>query len=151
VSNLGEATIDIGCEPGFAWTLLADPRLASEWVLGVADAEILALDGDDRPTRVRFTGMPSAASLEYEMAYEYDAAGLRLRWHTVGDTDRALDGEAWIEALGPGSCRLHYQMAARPSRALPSWARDTLADDTPTKVVAAFRRFVERRASRCPG
>jgi hypothetical protein len=147
VSNLGGATIDVACEAGFAWTLLADPRLASEWVLGVAGAEILALDGDERPTRVRFTGMPSAASLEYEMAYEYDAAERRLRWHTVGDTDRALDGEAWIEVLGPVRCRLHYQMAAHPSRALPSWARDTLADDTPAKVVKAFQRFAERRAA----
>lgn len=146
MSNLGDATIDVACEADFAWSLLADPRLASEWVLGVADAVILATDGEGRATRARFTGMPSAASLEYEMAYEYDAAARRLRWHTVGDTDRALDGEAWIEALGPASCRLHYRLAAKPSRALPAWARDTLADDTPAKVVAAFRRFVERRA-----
>jgi hypothetical protein len=144
----GVATIDVACEAGFAWTLLADPRLASEWVLGVADAVLLASDDDGRPTRVRFTGMPSAASLEYEMAYDYDAAERRLRWHTVGDTERPLEGEAWIEAVGSGACRLHYQMAARASRSLPTWARDTLADDTPTKVVAAFKRFAERRASR---
>lgn len=144
----GAAQIDVACEAGFAWTLLADPRLASEWVLGVADAELLDSDGEGRPTRVRFVGMPSAASLEYEMAYDYDAAGRRLRWHTVGDTERPMDGEAWIEAIGPASCRLHYQMAARPSRSLPTWARDTLADDTPAKVVAAFKRFAERRAER---
>lgn len=144
----GVATIDVACEASFAWTLLADPRLASEWVLGVADAVLLASDDEGRPTRVRFTGMPSAASLEYEMAYAYDAAERRLRWHTVGDTERPLEGEAWIEALGPASCRLHYQMVARASRSLPTWARDTLADDTPAKVVAAFKRFVERRATR---
>lgn len=142
------ATADIACDAALAWTLLADPRLASEWVLGIADAEVLELDERGRPARVRFTGMPSAASLEYTMAYRYDEDGRRLSWGTVGDTDRSIDGEAWIEALGAATCRLHYTLTARASNALPFWARDTLADDTPAKVVKAFQRFAERRVAR---
>lgn len=140
-----EATIELACDAAFAWTLLAEPRLAAEWVIGVADAEVLEVDAAGRAGRVRFTGMPSAASLDYVMAYSYDEADRRLRWHTVGETDRALDGEAWIESLGPAACRLHYALNAQVSRALPAWARDTLADDTPAKVVRAFQRFAERR------
>lgn len=144
----GEATIEIACDAELAWRLLADPRLAAEWVLGVADAEVLELDEAKRPVRVRFTGMPSAASLEYTMGYRYDEAARKLSWSTVGDADRSLDGEAWIEPLGERTCRLHYTMTSKASRSLPSWARDTLADDTPAKVVKAFQRFAERRASR---
>lgn len=144
----GEATIEIACDPTFAWRLLADPRLAAEWVLGVADAEVLELDDAQRPVRVRFTGMPSAASLEYTMGYRYDEDARKLSWSTVGDADRSLDGEAWIEQVDERTCRLHYTMRARASRSLPSWARDTLADDTPAKVVKAFQRFVERRVAR---
>jgi hypothetical protein len=116
-------------------------------VLGVADHEVLEVDERDRPLRVKFTGMPSAASLEYTMGYRYDEPGRRLHWSTVGETDRAIDGEAWIETLEPGRCRLHYTLTARASRSLPAWARDTLADDTPEKVVKAFQRFAERRAT----
>jgi hypothetical protein len=148
VPDPGEASIDVACDASLAWQLLADPRLASEWVLGVADAEVLEVDERGRAHRVKFTGMPSAASLEYTMGYTYDENARRLQWSTVGDTERSLDGEAWIEELGGGRCRLHYALTARASRSLPSWARDTLADDTPAKVVKAFQRFAERRASR---
>ena len=118
----GEATIDLACDAALAWRLLSDPRLASEWVLGVADAEVLQLDEPQRPVQVRFTGMPSAASLEYTMGYRYDEGARHLSWHTVGEADRALDGEAWIEATGERTCRLHYSLKARASRSLPAWA-----------------------------
>lgn len=142
------ATIDIACDAAFCWTLLADPRLASEWVLGVADAEIVELDAAGRPGQVRFTGMPSAASLDYVVAYTYDEAARRLRWRTVGEAERTVDGEAWLEPLGAATCRLHYVLTTRAAKSLPTWARDTLADDTPAKVVKAFQRFAERRAAR---
>ena len=41
-------------------------------------------------TRVRFVGMPSAASMVYEMAYQYDPGGRRMEWVTAGEADRDL-------------------------------------------------------------
>ncbi len=139
-----QATIEIACDAAFAWTLLADPRLAGEWVTGVAEAEVVTHDGDGRALRVRFTGMPSVGSTTYEVEYRYDESARTLRWHTV-DGERPIEGSARIEPLPSGHCQLHYEFRARTPGSLPRWARDTLADDTPTRVVAAFQRFVERR------
>lgn len=139
------ATIEIACSAAFAWTLLADPRLAGEWVTGVAEAEVLELH-DGRALRVRFTGMPSVGSMTYEVEYRYEEAERTLRWHTV-DGERPIEGHARIEELAADRCRLHYELRARIPGSLPRWARDSLADDTPARVVAAFQRFVERRSS----
>lgn len=143
-----QASVDLAHDAAFCWPLLADPRLASEWILGIADAEVLEVDAAGRPSQVRFTGMPSAASLDYVVAYRYDEASRRLSWRTVGAPERRMTGEAWLEELGPGACRMHYALASATSRSLPTWAEATFADDTPAKVVQAFRRFVERRANR---
>jgi hypothetical protein len=142
------ASIEIACDAGFAWTLLADPRLAPEWVTSVADAEALELLPDGRARRVRFVGMPSVASIVYVIEYGYDDASRTMTWSTVGEADRRLDGEARIEDLGPGRCRLHYQLKTAAARGLPAWAHDSFAGDTPERVVGAFQRFVARRADR---
>ncbi|MCB9558867.1 MAG: SRPBCC family protein [Kofleriaceae bacterium] len=141
------ASIEIPCDAAFCWALLADPLLAPEWIAGVAEAEVLERDAEGRATRVRFVGMPSAASMVYEMAYQYDPGGRRMEWVTAGEADRRLEGEAWIEELGPGRCQLHYAMTSSASGSLPYWARDSLADDTPARVVRAFQRLAERRAA----
>ena len=139
-----DATIDLACEATYAWTLLADPRLAVEWVTGVAEAEVLASNGDGRALRVRFIGMPSVGSATYELEYRYDEDARTLRWTTV-EGDRPIEGEARIEEIDAARCRLHYALRARTPGHLPRWARDSLADDTPARVVGAFQRFVERR------
>jgi hypothetical protein len=114
----------------------------------VADAEVVEVDDAGRPRRVWFTGMPSTGSLTYELAYDYDDAAMRMRWSTVTGSERQIAGEAQLIPLDGGGCRLEYALKARTSGALPRWARESLADDTPERVVQAFRRFVERRAGR---
>lgn len=138
------ATIELACDAAFAWSLLADPRLAGEWVTGVAEAEVVAQTGDGRALRVRFTGMPSVGSASYEVEYRYDEAERTLTWHTV-EGDRPIEGHARIEVIDAARCRLHYVLRVRTPGSLPRWARDSLADDTPARAVGAFQRFVERR------
>jgi hypothetical protein len=119
-----------------------------DWVPAVAQVDVMLRDSDGYATRARYVGMPSTGSLEYEMAYTYDAAARRVAWTTAtGAAERELSGEARLEDLGDGRCRLHYTLASRTGRALPQWARDTLADDTADKVVRAFQRFAERRST----
>lgn len=145
------ATIEIDADVGLCWTLLADPRLVPEWVAAVAQVEILAHDARGRAVRVSFVGMPSTGSLEYELEYRYDETEHRISWTTAGvlerEPERQIIGEARLEELGGGRCRLHYALAAKAGRGLPAWARDTLADDTAEKVARAFQRFAERRAA----
>ncbi len=140
------ATIDIAADLALCWSLLADPRLVPDWIAAVAQVEILERDPEGRARRVQFIGMPSTGSLEYQLTYGYDEAARRVTWTTHGAADRELDGEARLEDLGGGRCRLHYALASRAGRTLPPWARDTLADDTADKVVRAFQRLAERRA-----
>jgi uncharacterized membrane protein len=142
------ATIEIGANVDLCWQLLTDPRLVPEWVPAVAQVDVIERDAAGFTTLARYVGMPSTGSLEYEMAYTYDAAARRVAWSTAaGAAERELSGEARLEDLGDGRCRLHYTLASRAGRTLPQWARDTLADDTADKVVRAFQRFVERRAT----
>lgn len=141
----GDATSEVACDAAFAWGLLADPRLAVEWVTGVAEAEVVTTDGDGRAVRVRFTGMPSVGSTTYEVAYRYDEAERTLRWTTI-EGDRPMEGSARIDAIDDARCKITYALRAQTPGNLPRWARDSLADDTPARVVAAFQRFAERRA-----
>jgi hypothetical protein len=138
-------SIDIAADAALAWTLLADPRLVPEWIAGVADAEPIDHDEHGRPLRVTFVGMPSTASIEYVVAYSYDDAARTIRWSTLDGAERSILGQASVEDLGGGRCRFHYELVTRTARTLPQWAKDTLADDTPERVVRAFQRFVERR------
>jgi hypothetical protein len=141
----GEAIIDLDCDAAFAWTLLGDPRLVPEWIAGVADAEVVATGADGRPSEVRFAGMPSTASVGYQLAYTYDDAARRLVWRTVGGDERRVEGSAWLEPLEGGGCRFHYALATWNADSLPYWAHDSLAGDTPERVVASFARFIARR------
>ncbi len=141
------ATIEIGADVGFCWGLLADPRLVPDWIAAVAQVDVLDSNAAGRAVRVRFVGMPSTGSMDYQLTYHYDEPARRMSWTTAGEAERELDGEAWLEALDGGRCRLHYTLAAKAGRSLPQWARDTLADDTAERVVRAFQRFVERRAA----
>jgi len=145
-----ETTIEIECGAAACWDLLRDPLLVPEWVAGVAEAIVLTRDPDGQPVEVRFVGMPSTASIDYVLAYSYQPAERRLRWRTVGGDDRRLDGEAWLVALDGDRCRFHYRLQSWTADSLPRWARDTLADDTPDRVVRAFQRFAERRAAARP-
>jgi carbon monoxide dehydrogenase subunit G len=140
------ATIEIGADAAFCWTLLADPRLVPDWIPAVAQVEVLEHDAGGRAVRVQYVGMPSTGSIDYQLSYRYDEAARRMTWTPAGVAERELDGAAWIEALAGGRCRLHYELVTRTGRGLPQWARDTLADDTADKVVRAFQRFAERRA-----
>ncbi len=140
-----EATIEIGADAAFCWSLLADPRLVPEWIAAVAQVDVLERDAAGHAVLARYVGMPSTGSLEYDMRYRYDEGERRVAWTTAGAADRELDGAAWIEDLGGGRCRLHYTLTARTGRGLPQWAKDTLADDTAEKVVRAFQRFAERK------
>jgi hypothetical protein len=144
------ATIEIGADVGLCWTLLADPRLVPEWVPAVAQVDVLERDAHDRAVRVSFVGMPSSGSLEYELDYRYDEGERRVSWTTAGalerEPERQIIGEARLEDLGGGRCRLHNALAAKTGRGQPSWARDTLADDNAEKVARAFQRFAEGRA-----
>jgi hypothetical protein len=142
-----EATIEIDCDAGFCWGLLSDPRLVPEWIAGVADAVVVEHDGEGRATRVRYNGMPSTGSIDYGVTYRYDEPALTLRWETLEGTERRIDGEARLVDLGAGRCRLHYALTVWTSRSLPQWAKDTLADDTPDRVVRSFQRFAQRRAA----
>lgn len=141
------AEIEIAADVELCWRLLADPRLVPEWIPAVAQVDVIERDGGGYATRARYVGMPSTGSLEYEMAYVYDAAARRVSWNTAGAAERELSGEARLEDLGGGRCRLHYTLASRAGRTLPQWARDTLADDTAEKVVRSFQRFAEKRAT----
>jgi hypothetical protein len=141
-----EATIEIDCDARFCWSLLADPRLVPEWIAGVADAEVVERDADGRAARVRYGGMPSTGSIGYGVTYRYDEPALTLRWETLEGTERRVDGEARLVDLGGGRCRLHYALTTWTSGALPQWAKDSLAGDTPDRVVLAFQRFAERRS-----
>jgi hypothetical protein len=148
------ATIEIGADVGLCWTLLADPRLVPEWVAVVAQVDVVESDAAGRPTRVSFVGMPSTGSLEYQIDYRYDEAERRVSWTTAGalerEPERQIIGEARLEDLGGGRCRLHYALAAKAGRSLPQWAHATLADDNAEKVARAFQRFAESRALRSP-
>lgn len=139
----GEAIIELDCDAAFAWQLLSDPRLVPEWISGVADAEVITI-ADGRPAEVRFAGMPSTASVGYRLAYTYDDAARRLDWRTVGGDERRVDGSAWLEEL-PTGCRFHYALTTWNAESLPYWAHDSLAGDTPERVVASFARFIARR------
>jgi hypothetical protein len=117
-----------------------------EWIAGVADAEVEEADAAGRPLTVRFVGMPSTASVGYACTYQYDDAGRSLRWTTREGAERRIEGHAWLEELEPARCRFHYALSTWTAGSLPRWAKDTLADDTPERVVRAFERFAARRA-----
>ena len=138
------ATIDIDCDARTCWELLADPLRAPRWVSGVASAEALEHDAAGRPARVRFIGMPSAASLEYVLAYAYDPERLSVSWSTVENGARSLAGEARVESIGSGRCRVSYTLISAAGHDVPVWARGTLAGDTPERALQALRRFLQR-------
>lgn len=137
-----EATIEVGCDAEAAWQLLADIGQTPDWVPGIAEAKVLAGEAT-RPAMVGFVSMPSTGSLEYRLSYGYDEGTRTLTWWAVGDDARGLEGEAKIEAVDAGRCRLVYRFRTWSGRTVPRWAQAALADDTAQRTVEAFRRWAE--------
>jgi ribosome-associated toxin RatA of RatAB toxin-antitoxin module len=136
------AIIDVGCAADRAWALLADVAQTPAWVPGIAEARVIEGDAA-RPEVVQFGSMPSTGSLEYRLRYTYDDAARTLRWAPVGSDPRGLEGEARVEALDGGGCRLHYQLRTWAGRSVPRWAQAALEGDTAQRTVEAFRRWAE--------
>lgn len=140
-----EASIEVGCSAAHAWRKLADIAATPAWVPGVAEARVI--EGDPaRPQVVGFVSMPSTGSLEYSLRYTYDDATRTITWAPVGSESRGLEGEARLEIVDDGRCRLHYQLRTWAGRSVPRWAQAALAGDTAQRTVEAFRRWAEAAA-----
>ena len=159
---VADASIEVACTAAHAWALITDVERIPAWVPGVAevtvlerapppDALVARRDGagprhhswDRYPRVVQFVTMPSTGSLVYRLRYQHDDAVRTQRWSSVEGDERGLDGQARVDDLGDGRCRLHYQLSSWAGRAVPRWAQAALADDTAQRTVEAFRRWAE--------
>jgi len=138
---VADASIEVACTAAHAWALITDVERIPAWVPGVA--EVSVLERDRYPRVVQFVTMPSTGSLVYRLRYQHDDAVRTQRWSSVEGDERGLDGQARVDDLGDGRCRLHYQLSSWAGRAVPRWAQAALADDTAQRTVEAFRRWAE--------
>ena len=141
---MAQAQIEIAKDADAAFTRLCDIRSVPKWVRGVARVEVIETDERDRPTRVRFVSMPARASVSYTVHYRFDDEARRMVWQPLERGERTLEGEAHIEDLGDGRCRLTYQLTTWNAASIPMWARSALRQDGPRSTVEAFRRWVEQ-------
>lgn len=141
---MAEAVIEIAKDADTAFACLCDIRSVPKWVRGVAKVEVLETDERERPTLARFVSMPARASVSYTLTYQYQDEDRCMRWHPAERGERTLEGEARIEELGDGRCRLTYQLNTWNAASIPMWARSALRQDGPRETAEAFRRWVER-------
>lgn len=141
---MAEAVIEIAKDADTAFECLCDIRSVPKWVRGVAKVEVLETDERERATVARFISMPARASVSYTLCYQYEDGARRVRWQPIERGERTLEGQASIEDLGEGRCRLTYQLTTWNAASIPMWARSALRQDGPRTTVEAFRRWVER-------
>ena len=141
---MAEAQIEIARDADSAFACLCDIRSVPKWVRGVAKVDVLETDEHERPTVVRFVSMPARASVSYTLRYLYDDAARCVVWQPIERGERTLEGQARIDDLGDGRCRLTYQLSTWNAASIPMWARAALRQDGPQSTAEAFRRWVEQ-------
>jgi hypothetical protein len=139
-----EFAVDVARDGDTCYRLLCAVERVAEWVPGVANVRIVERDAAGRPSLVHFVGMPARGSLTYALRYGYDDAARAVSWRSEDTQERDLEGEARVEPLDDGRCRLHYRLRVWAADTLPVWARSVLQEESAEPVAAAFRRWAER-------
>jgi len=129
------------------YRLFCDADLIPEWLWVVDTAVVQERDPRNRAVRVDFIGALERASIGYTLSYEYDDAGLEVRWHHLGRGVRELAGSARFVSREDGGCLLEYRLRTQLTAGLPPWADQLYTERPAETVVVDFCEFVESRSS----
>jgi len=143
--ELAYADVEIERDASACYSLLCDVSRLPEWVTEIATVTVVDALPDGRAAVAEFVTMPGSGSLSYRLAYRYDDGERIVRWSNAEAADREVRGEAWVEPLGAGRCRVRYGLFTSVSGASPFWAQQALEKDQPAAVAAAFRRWLDRQ------
>ena len=126
------------------WDVAVDFESYPEWVRDVREARILERDAEGRGTRVEFRAAALGKSIRYVLEYDYADAPAAFSWKFVeGDMLRRLDGTYRFEADGPGSTRVHYDLAVELAVPLPGLVKRRAAGLIMGSALKELKRQVE--------
>ena len=115
-----------------------------EWVRDVKEVRVLEHDDEGRGTRVEYRAAALGKSIRYVLAYDYHDAPTSFSWELVeGDMLRRLDGRYQFDAEGPGSTRVHYDLAVALAVPLPGLVKRRAAGLIMGSALKELKRHVE--------
>ena len=136
--------IRVEAPPERCWDVAVDFESYPEWVRDVREARILERDAEGRGTRVEFRAAALGKSIRYVLEYDYADAPAAFSWKFVeGDMLRRLDGTYRFEADGPGSTRVHYDLAVELAVPLPGLVKRRAAGLIMGSALKELKRQVE--------
>ena len=115
-----------------------------EWLRDVKEAKILEVDEEGRGKRVEFRAAALGKSIRYVLEYDYSAAPEQFSWRFAeGDMLRKLDGTYRFESDGPGSTRVHYDLAVELAVPLPGLVKRRAAGLIMGSALKELKKQVE--------
>ena len=143
----GERTAAVDAPAEHVYEILADASGFPSWQSTVQAVEILETGPDGRPLRTRGIVDAKIRTVTVFFRYRYDAPRA-LSWTAEKGSDiKAMDGSFTVEPLGAESCRVRYELAVDPGRALGLLARGPVVDKVRNRILDGtltdLKRLVE--------
>lgn len=141
----GSRTIDLPADAGTVYEILADAAGFPEWQSTVREVEVRETLPDGRPLATRQRIDAKIRTVTVLLRYTYDAPR-SLSWKAEKGSDiKAMDGTFTVEPTGDASCRVRYDLAVDPGRALGLLARGPVVDQVRDRVLDGTLRELERK------
>ncbi len=126
------------------WDVAVDFESYPDWVRDVREVKILERDAEGRGHRVEFRAAALGKSIRYILEYDFTEAPEAFSWKFVeGDMLRRLDGRYQFEADGPGSTRVHYELAVELAVPLPGLVKRRAAGLIMGSALKELKKQVE--------
>jgi len=126
------------------WDVAIDFDEYPDWVRDVKDVKILERDDEGRGRRVEYRAAALGKSIRYVLEYDFSEAPAAFSWKFVeGDMVRRLDGSYRFEPDGPGSTRVHYELAVELAVPLPGLVKRRAAGLIMGSALKELKKQVE--------
>ena len=144
MTETADERIRIEAAAARCWDVAVDFESYPEWVRDVKDVRIVERDDEGRGRRVEYRAAALGKSIRYVLEYDYAEAPGAFSWKFVeGDMLRRLDGTYRFEPDGPGSTRVHYQLAVELAVPLPGMVKRRAAGLIMGNALKELKKQVE--------
>lgn len=141
-------TLEIDAPASTCFEVAADVASYPEWAQGVRNTEVLEVDADGRPKRVRFAVDAGVKSISYVLEYTYDPPRL-IEWEAEPGPDiEELHGSYTFNPIDDDRTEVVYALRVKPGFVIPGFLLRQAEKQIVGTALRGLRRRVEELATR---
>jgi hypothetical protein len=144
--SLGEAVVTarIPRSADDCYRLFTAFERMTEWLSVASEIEVLARDGQGRPTEVEFRGRLEHTTIPYLLHYQHDDRSRCVQWSSALDSSGILriGGSVLFTPIDAGSAWMRYRLISQRAHFLPRWDDEHYQRRPAETVVLDFCEWV---------